>query len=325
VRIEADLAPPDERGGPALADWAEALMLVEDVDYMSASDLRGRLLEDGEPTEESDELTAENEQDELADYDDLDLYQTDVEALLREVELREGLAPTIYPFVRSDDGVRRAGGPSQPLYEFLLLLSLVNVPFRKESYSHRISRLFDLLAVAAITSQFAGGKAIRFGAPPQGDRPGGIKTGLKWLAGELGLVLNEEIPAGRHGGDAGVDVVAWRPFRDGRSGFLIFLAQCTVALDKEQKSKDIAEKLWRDYFTLKWDPLTALVVPYCVDLDDATVWATLGYSVTMVIDRMRLCELLEETEAVSIRELEAIIEWTREKRVELQLQYPDEA
>ena len=64
-------------------------MFVEGLDALSAADLRGRLNEEGEPDAESDELQPTDAQDELAEYDDLDLYQTDVEALLREVELRE--------------------------------------------------------------------------------------------------------------------------------------------------------------------------------------------------------------------------------------------
>ena len=73
-----------------------------------------------------------------------------------------------------------------------------------------------------------------------------------------------------------MDVVAWRPYADGRPGFILLLAQCTVARDTEKKAKDIEESFWRDYFTLRWDSLTALVVPYCISMQEEERWTTLA-------------------------------------------------
>ena len=46
-----------------------------------------------------------------------------------------------------------------------------------------------------------------------------------------------------------------------------------------------------------------------------------SYDVAFVIDRMRLCELLQGVEVVAIPELDSILEWTRKKREELKVDY----
>ena len=44
--------------------------------------------------------------------------------------------------------------------------------------------------------------------------------------------------------DGGVDVVAWRPFPDGRSGFPVLLAQCTIEKDYRHKAGDVDTRIW---------------------------------------------------------------------------------
>lgn len=95
--------------------------------------------------------------------------------------------------------------------------------------------------------------------------------------------------------DGGVDVVAWRPFRDKRAGFVTVLAQCTVRIDWVDKARDIVPDLWTGYIDFGKSPITSLVVPFAIPRSFER-WDELRRTVWLVIDRLRLCELLEKAE-----------------------------
>ncbi len=315
---ECSLPPPTDRDGPVLADWAETIMLVEGHQFLSRVEIRGRLLEDGPPDSASDILNPDVPQETLDEIDDPDLYQGDVERLFAEVRLRSDLAREIYPFEHRGDGVSRRPATDSFPYSFFLWLSLIEAPFRKESYSNPISRLFDHLCLAAFKTYLGTEHGLRFGWPPAGDgRPGALKPALVWLAKEISVEFNDKAPVKGAGRDGGVDIVAWKPFRDDRRGFVVGLGQCTIAHDWEKKAHDIVEKLWRAYLTLAWDPFTALFVPYCIEIDQEEAWGVASFSVTMLVDRMRLCQLLGATELSLVTELTAMIEWVEAKRTDL--------
>src|SRR5688572_23880185 len=92
---------PSDRSGTALADWVEAMMLVEGTKRMSRTGLRRRL-KGG------------------------DAADVDIDLLVSEIERRRRLAPAIYPFERTTRGVARVSDVSPAIYSLLLWLS---VPF----------------------------------------------------------------------------------------------------------------------------------------------------------------------------------------------------
>jgi hypothetical protein len=92
--------------------------------------------------------------------------------------------------------------------------------------------------------------------------------------------------------DGGVDVIVWKPFKDNKIGFAAILAQCTVAIDWPPKSKDIGTDLWRGHLDFGKDPITALAIPFVVP-SQFDKWDELSRNVHLVLDRLRLCELLE--------------------------------
>ena len=111
--------------------------------------------------------------------------------------------------------------------------------------------------------------------------------------------------------DGGVDVVVWHPFRDGRSGFVVILCQCTVAKDWTHKAKDIVDGKWTGWIDFGLPPVTAIAVPFAVP-STFDRWDELRRTVTIVLDRVRLLELIR-TEAVA--DLKAIQEWNRRERL----------
>jgi len=297
---------PSERDAISLADWAEAVMLVEEISEFSEADLRGRIVEQAEDEVADEELPGRRH----------------VEDILREVARRQNFAGVGYPFRRSEYGIERADDRLLGIYSFLLYLSIPETPFSKRIYSNAVTPLFDRVGAAAL-ADLLGTKAntIRFGWPISEDRPTGPRTALKWLAGQLGLEHDTTAPISPNMKDGGVDVVLWRPFQDGRGGFPILLAQCTVGRTEwQKKGRDIQRPTWQRYLGLGCLPTTALVLPFCVHQPDRfEEWGIASQDVSYVIDRIRLLELLADVEPTDIVQHGQIQQWTSECERELAL------
>ena len=118
----------------------------------------------------------------------------------------------------------------------------------------------------------------------------------------------------RHTEDrAGVDVVVWWRFTDGRRGFPVLLGQCTVQLSWETKVKDIDTDLWRAWIDFDTVPLQrALVIPFA-ERRDHPQWPDRTLKAGVLLDRVRLLELLDELECDELVALidERTREWTQ--------------
>lgn len=296
---------PADRDPLTLTDWAEAVMLVEQLDELSETDLRGRLVEQLD-----------------VDPDDEPAGRQEVEDVLREVERRARHAPKSYPFIRGEYGIELSNRRLVRIYAFLLWLSLPNLPFHSKIYSNAVTPLFDYLGQAALATLLGPEvQTIRFGWPVSGDRPTGPRAALIWLTKQMRVAHDQNAPVSQAQKDGGVDIVFWRPFKDGRGGFPILLAQCTVGQTEwDKKGKDIRASLWRRYLGLSWDPPTTLVLPFCVRQPDKfEKWGLASHDVTYIVDRVRLLELLDFVELAHIPEVDAIRNWTDDRERELLL------
>jgi hypothetical protein len=297
---------PSDRDAITLTDWAEAVMIVEDLAEFSEADLRGRIAEQTDDEAAGDEASGRQH----------------VEDVLREVSRREKFASEAYPFRRTEFGIQRVNSPHLSIYSFLLFLSMREAPFRDSVYSNEVSPLFDFVGAAALSDLFGSrARTIRFGWPITGERPTGPRVALEWLASQLGLKHDKDAPLRARLKDGGVDVVIWRPFEDGRVGFPILLAQCTVGYREwEKKGRDIQRKLWSKYLGLPSSPPTALVLPFCVHRPDRfEVWEIVSHEVTFLIDRIRLLDLLAAVDPTSILDHDKIRAWTEERMQDLAL------
>jgi hypothetical protein len=272
------LAPTDIDDEVGLADWLEATMLVEQRAHMPRARIRryiAALLADDDP-----DLT--------------------VDVVLQEVTRRQRTCQNAYPFVDDGTGVKYTKSQAALPYLFMLALS-VSRPFRDQKRYAETDELFDMLVLDALKRYVGEGcSGVRFGAPASGDRPKNFRDAMLWLANLLHL------PAGRGharptAGDGGLDVVVWRAFGDRRSGFLVVLAQCTVQLDWPWKTRDLLADVWRGWIDFGKDPHLVLAIPFVVPLG-YDKWDELRRAVDTVVDRLRLCELLNAqalTEAAS--------------------------
>jgi len=264
------VAPTDTDDEVGLADWLEATMLVEQRVHMPRARIR-KYVRSLFAIEDEVEIT--------------------VDVLLREISRRQRLCPAAYPFADHGTGVRYVQSPNAVPYLFLLSIS-VSKRYREEARYRDTDELFDYLVLDALTGYVGKGSCgVRFGAPKSGKRPPNFRDAIGWLAKQMNLPLGRG-QARPTGGDGGLDVIVWRQLRDKRSGFLILLAQCTVQKDWVGKAKDLQQDVWRGWIDFGKEPHLVLAIPFVVPLNFAK-WDELRRTVHTVLDRLRLCELLE--------------------------------
>jgi hypothetical protein len=336
--LKVALTVPKGVNAAALADWAELQVLVSERQPVTATRLNRLLRGEGDDLAE-EELAREALPDEEGDAveADVELQLTDegrgerefrLEQLLDDIDLRLRLGPKIYPFIYEDDRVAWRGAPGENTYCLLLVLSSKEASYRPELRTHKVEAAFDVIALEALRRYLGReASALRFAKnahDPEDNmtRPEKFRDAIDWLRAQLKLGAGRRKPpdeerephwedeVDEHGrqplnsySDAGVDVVGWWRFADGRVGSPVLLAQCTVQLDWGEKVKDIDIKLWEkwiDFDTVP--PQTALVIPFAVSMDSKQ-WDDRTVTAGVIIDRLRLLELLNELSDDELRTL----------------------
>jgi hypothetical protein len=207
---------------------------------------------------------------------------------------RAAILGDLYPFeVIAGIAIRRrAVSPLANTYATLLILTPSSVArlMLPGLVIAQMAELLEGVAQRALSNFWGpGGEAIQFAYPSQIGRPRGFDQAVVWLAGKIGVQPGRGYRPPRRR-DGGVDVVAWRRFRDGRPGFPIALAQCTIQEEAFTKTTDIDVRLWATWLAMDTDPMSILVLPGTIRRAGPE-WAQLT-SVVTVLDRLRLVELL---------------------------------
>jgi hypothetical protein len=197
-----------------------------------------------------------------------------------------------------------------------MLLMGAESPVRAAISTADAAAALERITAVALTGLFgAGTRSVRFGWPSDEGRPQTFDDAVRWLAGLM------RVPAGSsyrppHTKDGGVDVVAWRPFPDQRSGFPVMLVQCTIERDYAHKVGDVDLRVWSGWLALDVDPATALAIPDVVA--SGIEWQRLA-SRTVVLDRIRLSSLVG-TDALDDPRLEPVRRWTTQTLTTLRSQ-----
>lgn len=264
------LAPTDPDDEVSLADWLEATMLVESHEYVSRARIRKYLKT----------VFADDQPD------------VPLEILLGEVARRSRQAERLYPFRTDGSGVRYSRSLVATPYLFMLCLS-VSKPYRDEHRYKDTDELFDSLVLDALRSYLGrGARGVRFGSPGSEGRPANFRDAITWLRQKMNLGPGPGRPRS-HAGDSGLDVITWRPFRDGNSAYMVILAQCTVQLNWPVKARDVTEDTWRGWIDFAKHPHLALAIPFVIP-QSSRHWDELRRDVHTILDRLRLAELLED-------------------------------
>lgn len=148
---------------------------------------------------------------------------------------------------------------------------------------------FEQITATASRSLYGPGtQSIRFAWPSDVGRPPEFPDAVRWLAQRMAVPIGSAYRP-PYAKDGGVDVVAWRPFPDGRSGFPVSLIQCTLERDYAHKARDVDVRVWAGWLRLDVDPSTALAVPEVVAAGAA--WSALAAR-TVILDRLRIAALI---------------------------------
>ena len=211
---------------------------------------------------------------------------------IREMSRRAGLMGERYPFDVNEFAVRSLTDAECTTYVTATLLAPGNAvrEYISASPDESMAVIFENLVVGA-SSRIWGdaGKALRFGWPSDIGRPPEFDQAIAWLASKIGVDVGHGYRQPRRK-DGGVDVVAWRPFPDGRSGFPVLLVQCTLQENLLAKGMDVDTRLWGSWLAMDVDPTIALATPSA--LAPGTVWDELALKY-MILDRIRLVGLSE--------------------------------
>ncbi|WP_315095401.1 hypothetical protein [uncultured Cellulomonas sp.] len=221
-----------------------------------------------------------------------------VAAGVREIDLdlgrntmvrRAAVLGSAYPF-RTGSGIAAAPDVADFPWASMLLMSAES-PMRLVIDLPRSAAMFEQITACALVHLYGGGtRSVRFGWPSDIGRPREFPDAVRWLAADMGVAIGSSYRP-PYAKDGGVDVVAWRPFPDGRSGFPVTLVQCTLERDYAHKAGDVDVRVWAGWLRLDVDPTTALAVPEVVPAGEA--WNALAAR-TVVLDRIRLASLIRE-------------------------------
>jgi hypothetical protein len=223
---------------------------------------------------------------------ELNASEATVSSALAVMQNRAKALGDDYPFGVNAVSVRSVSTPSRVPYLTLLFMS-PGSPWRQlapaDELTDTASRFEELVRVGLSNFWGEGGHALLFGYPSKEGRPQEFNQAVRWLADRVGLRVGIGYRPPRRK-DGGVDVVAWRPFKDGRSGFPILLAQATIQKETFTKTSDIDSRLWASWLAMDVDPLRALCLPGTVRRQGPE-WDQLS-SVVLVLDRIRIMELI---------------------------------
>ena len=252
----------------AIADWIETSVLVSDSGHFGRDKL--------------DDLAAR----------EIGASPMKVTMAIDTMAKRARVLGAAYPFTVRDIAVLRRKSRHAGHYAALLYLTPGSVARQtvRASETAEMGELLEEVSEEALANFWGvGGSALSFGYPSKHGRPEAFDQAVVWLAGRIGLEAGRGYRPPRRK-DGGVDVVAWRQFTDGRPGFPLALAQCTIQAETFTKTTDIDLRLWASWLAMDSDPLSLLVIPGTVR-SAGPDWKQLA-TVVMVIDRIRLLDLL---------------------------------
>ena len=277
-----------------LLDHVELRALTDPDKNSSASELSSEL----KVTGSSDAISEDEFHGTLMEYRDGIL-----DAVFTEAEYRiNACGEPNYPFSLEGKALVSKDNSFSTVYTFLLFLSL----FGEDAVTGvNGAKLFEDVCAYATATYFGCQDALAetyvFGFPRRIE-PKGFVTSLADLCDRR--ILEGEADAkfpGASTKDASLDIVAWLPFPDRRSGKLIAFGQCATGQYWWGKRTELNPGDWIRAWLKKTPqvvPVKMFFVPHAIDPIE---WAQLGYAAGIIFDRFRITFLAEQSVPHSLR------------------------
>ena len=252
-------------------DWIEANVLFEE-ESLHLSDVVDRLIEE-------------------QFYDDQEFAWEFIDNIIAILRRRAEWLQRAYPIdIRSKRLTQRSSWREIGPYGFCLLLSVLPLfsSAREQLGDDRADQglLLEKLSEAALRELLLGWGVHRTGWSSESTEH------LPELAKNVAQLLNAsigepELFSGGRAKDAGLDILCYKPFPDGRGGYLCILVQCASGASTwKRKRMEPNLGVWRHAVIFDFPPASGLVIPFAISAEQLKESSVIAQS--LIIDRIRL-------------------------------------
>ncbi len=271
IELPSNLPGRDTNSVNVIADWVELCALA-----------------DGEVLSREHVATAYRDAG-LYDYtdsgdaNDLNRLEEDTWAELRS---RKTFLGDQYPLAVHNSTLETISDlKSCPSFAFLLLAATAGHYGRGEG--EELAKLFEHVVAASATG-LLGGRAARFGWPPDEGTPSSVRDRIEHFAQELGLKphnLGKRVEP--YDKDIGLDVAARHAVGGSAAGSVVFLIQCATGRNWMAKDRVPVDR-WNELVQWNARPVPAFAVPWWWARDGEYIRYFRRMDHAIVLDRARL-------------------------------------
>lgn len=211
---------------------------------------------------------------------------------VQQMTWRANVLGAAYPLAISQIAINERADRAKSMPYRSLLSMTVGAKGRSASEDANALTFENVVCEALIAMLGRGSRALRFGWPSDAGRPQEFSRAVAWLGDMMKIRIGSGYRPPRRK-DGGVDVVAWRPFVDGRPGFPVILAQCTLESDFVRKARDVDVRLWSTWLGFDLDPMIVLAIPGTLGRTED--WNEIARN-CVLLERLRICSLLAADE-----------------------------
>ena len=193
------------------------------------------------------------------------------------------------------------------LYLYLLISSNLD-SFNK--VQHTLTSDFENISFLSLKKYLPSSAIIKkFGK--NSNYSGNTKDKIENLANEMRLKTNEDVIKNinnKSNKDAGLDIIAWIPFKDSCSNFITILGQCACGKDWSKKQHD-TKKFENCLIFNKRDPLHAMFIPFALIYNNDSFYNSLDIEKgTIMFERKRIIELIKNKDISNFYESSIIVD-----------------
>lgn len=220
-----------------------------------------------------------------------------IDSVWSEISRRQRLYGDAPPFTVENSSVSCViDWKDKPDYMTCLILSMFGNSIPKET--SETGKLFERISNEAV-KKYLNMQSVISGYPSDVC----IKETIQRMGEEIAFGLPEKAK------EAGVDILAWRPFGDGRPSQVVLLVQCASGKNWAGKLDDICLKAWNQYVRWRTDPIKAITVSKIITEEDFGESSNRG---GVIFDRARLFRNIVDS-CLSTDLKQDLLEWCKAK------------